>query len=293
MDFVVSWWNCHLRPPSRTAKKRDPQEGFDHVVKHLLIDRRADLLGLCEVDAEIIQHLKQLLIELNLVNYRVIDLYQINGKSIDDLCVIYNSSKLAYVGELAHPNCRDALSERWLKAGKLLEFRLETSPLFICVSHWQGRGNFSPRSELRNKLGDAIRQKIDQIRSADASAFIIACGDYNDEPFEASIEQYLGASRDASYVKKKPHYLFNPFWSCLAHGAKTSSVPPGTYLGEGENVPSGARTFDQIIFCSNFLRHWDFIGAGAEIVDDSLPAAHQWQDISDHIPILTELRRIQ
>lgn len=295
MNFKVSWWNCRLSPPSTQAKKNEPNEGFALTLRALLIDQQVDILGLCEVDASDVEYISALISGWGLNQYEVINLYKKDGNRIDDFCLIFNSGALTHTGLTSSANSRTEKGE-WLKAGIFVQFVFaEEYILYIGLSHWQGRNNYPDGSLLRNRLGDALRTTVNEfIGRHDDKVLVVLCGDYNDEPFDTSIEDCLCASRDISFVRKRPNFFFNPFWACLGVVSHDEPVmETGTCMYDGVSSTSRSRTFDQIIFSSGFVTDWAFQGVGAQIIND-LPVSQiglKWSDVSDHYPILSHLVR--
>lgn len=294
VTLSLAWWNCQLSPPSTKASKNNITPGFESTISHLLQTLAIDVLALGEVDDGNIEDIQRLLINLNLVRHRVINLYEQNGNSIDDFCVIYNTDKMQFMGELDHPNYSDETAKNWLKAGKLISFSLsDETPLYLVVCHWQSRNRYYPGSEQRNLLGRSVRTALTKLLDQDEDALIVVLGDFNNEPFEAPIESCLRASRDATYLLKRPRYLFNPFWTVLAPSCNDSDSAHGTYSGSNDSIPTRHCTFDQIMFSAAFVRNWRFEGNGAAILHyhTGLPHGVTQRDVSDHFPIISRLTR--
>lgn len=279
-----------MSPPKNGAKKFPITDGFTLAIAEL-VNRKVDILGLCEIGREDAVFLQALFQKEELAKYKVIDLYS-PGKSIDDFCLIYNSEKFSLASVFESANIRDPLTEKWLKAGVFAQFKLQDdSTLYVGLSHWQSRQTYADGSENRLKLGQALRKKITELSDADPNALFILCGDYNDEPYHPSIVTGLGASRDAEFVRRRPNYFFNPFWGCLR--SPCSSFPAGTYVHPTVIEASGGAVYDQIMFSSKFLESWKF--EEACMVIDDIPVSSfgiNWSEVSDHYPILSHLVRI-
>ncbi len=288
MELICAWWNCKLSPPKNGATKYPITESF-YCVINALLQRDVDILGLCEVDRDNIQHLQQALNQGNHRKYRVLDLYT-PGKSIDDFCLIFNSEKLSLSTEAIAANIKDSHTDQWLKAGVFVGLTPENSEeIFFGLSHWQSRGTYSDGSTERLRLGDALRTKAMAILDENPNSPIVLLGDYNDEPFDKSIVRGIGASRDFNYVKKSSKYFYNPFWSRLSPHPEG---PPGTFINP-KVIGSDGAIFDQILFSSHFVKEWEF-KEHATILSD-IPFFEpniQWKDISDHYPILSHVARI-
>lgn len=258
---------------------------FDGVVRSILENRGSDIFGLCEVDLADIAHIEGLLSKVAMSHYKVLSLYK-SGRSIDDLCVIYNSLKLTPVGAPVDANARDETYGTWLKAGVFVGFELiDFGVIYIGLSHWQSRGRMPARAAVRLKLGIALQATVSKIRKAIPDCPIILCGDYNDEPFDDSVVHGVGATRDVTVLKRKTKALFNPFWPLMG-SQDSSTVPPGTYLS-GDAV-SSMLMFDYIMLSSSVLKQW--VVVDRLVINDVPPV--EWKKISDHYPVSIQLRRI-
>jgi len=85
-----------------------------------------------------------------------------------------------------------------------------TETLHLFVNHWSSRREGKKKSEFkRMKAASILYHKIEAIRENDPWAKIIIMGDFNDEPYNKSIEQTLGASDGESKNKLfNLHYKF-------------------------------------------------------------------------------------
>ncbi|WP_276310310.1 endonuclease/exonuclease/phosphatase family protein [Pseudomonas laurylsulfativorans] len=289
VELICAWWNCRLSPPKNGATQYAITDGFNLAICELL-ERGVDILGLCEVARKHVSHLEVLLEDHNLERYKVLDLYA-GGKSIDDFCLIYNSDKFSAAIALDSANIRDALTNTWLKAGVFAQLQFMTGEkLFVGLSHWQSRQTFAEGSVNRLRLGQALRTKVTEFMDESPSSPIILLGDYNDEPYHDSIVSGIGASRDVEFVRKRPHYFYNPYWGCL--GPREGTFPQGSYIHTSAIEGSGGAIYDQILFSSHFLRDWRFECAGSVVGDISMLESEMvWSDVSDHYPVLSHLVR--
>ena len=291
MELICAWWNCRLSPPKNGATTYPATYGFSLAICELL-RRGTDILGLCEVARANLPFLENLLNTKEFEEYKILDLYT-SGKSIDDFCLVYNAKKITVVSAPESANVRDLLTEKWLKAGVFVRLKLVgTGDLYVALSHWQSRQTYAEGSASRFKLGQALRTKISEISDEFPGTPIILLGDYNDEPYHASIVSGLGASRDVDFVNKRPNYFYNPYWGCLS--ASDIAFPAGSYIHPSAIEASGGAVYDQIMFSSHFLRDWTFKCPGVIVGDISISDSKMdWSDVSDHYPVLSHLMRIE
>ncbi|MBK8977427.1 MAG: endonuclease/exonuclease/phosphatase family protein [Planctomycetes bacterium] len=105
----------------------------------------------------------------------------------------------------------------------VLEVRLEADgqPLFVLVNHWPSRGG-DRDGAFRRIAGARVREVVDAIVAQEATAGreadVLIVGDLNDDPWDASVVEALGAvrSRNATLNRTNVRSLFNPTWSLLA-----------------------------------------------------------------------------
>ncbi|WP_153011104.1 endonuclease/exonuclease/phosphatase family protein [Pseudomonas oryzihabitans] len=301
MQLNLAWWNCSLSPPSTRAKRSVTTIGHLSVIE-LMLAKGTDILCLCEVDDQVCQELADYLELLATKDqffkgFIVVPLYKKSGNSIDDFCLIYNSRKMNLVGNGSSLNSYEDVTQRFLKVGRKLELRLKGGKsLCLIMCHWQSRNTYAEGAAVRDAMARALRSSINEELDDDSNALVAICGDFNDEPFSAPIQDHLMASRDPEYVKKRSKALFNPFWSFLGVPdlVGRSRDPVGTCSAKGGGYVTNWKTFDQIILSSGFLGDgWHFEGKGAEIVF-SLTLNGEKVDIrelSDHYPIACSLKR--
>ncbi len=110
----------------------------------------------------------------------------------------------------------------------------------VIVNHWPSRrGGEAQSSWLREAAASLTKHIADSLLKVDPNMGIIVMGDLNDDPFNKSVSQTLGALHDENMVQ--PGGFFNPFWRLLDQGI-------GSYIYRG-----GWNLFDQIIVNYNLL----------------------------------------
>lgn len=108
----------------------------------------------------------------------------------------------------------------------------------VIVAHWPSRrgGKESNSRVTAAALGKHI---IDSLYKADPEAKVIYMGDLNDDPFDKSTSEVIGAKKEAKDVAKEG--MFNPFWNILASGVGSLAYNGSWNL------------FDQIMVSGNLL----------------------------------------
>jgi endonuclease/exonuclease/phosphatase family metal-dependent hydrolase len=126
------------------------------------------------------------------------------------------------------------------------------SILKVIGNHWPSRSSGQYESEpFRIMVAENCAWLVDKCYQKDAKANIIVMGDFNDEPFNRSIQEYLFAIRNRDRVQARKNstksrpYLYNLTWSLM------DGTTPGTYYF-GKN-PAGWNMLDQIMVSKGIL----------------------------------------
>jgi len=301
MDLKIAWWNCHLSAPSTQAKPGEITDEFVSIILAVL-DSGVDLFCLCEVNEKNCLELSNRIqlaasIEIKYSEFTVLSLYSRDGNKIDDYGVIYRHTKLSPTGVAVDLNTKAEVTDKHLKVGRKLGLKLaDTYDLWVILCHWQSLRTYSEDSHVRTEVATALRGYVQDLFDQDRDALVAICGDFNDEPFSRPIQMALKASRDISYVRSRNNALFNPFWRLIGVSdlVAGSHLPAGTCVTADPQHLTNWRTFDQIILSSGFLKNgWHFVGSGVEILAslNIQGSALTWADLSDHYPIMCNLKR--
>ncbi|PHN78365.1 hypothetical protein AO071_22895 [Pseudomonas syringae] len=137
-------------------------------------------------------------------------------------------------------------------------------------------------------FGIRLRDSIEEVSNeGELQPFIILLGDYNDDPFDASLSQQVMASRDVDLVRRKDYLLYNPFWKYLCKKTSDHQVS-GSYFYKAGKVTKW-HTFDQIIFSHAFVnaKEWLLAHDCEHIVEipmytDLVKSPGSW---FDHLPV--------
>ena len=258
------------------------------------------LLGLCEIENEdIVQRLANA-INIPGRNYQTVAHASPDARGIDTSFII-DTNELAAVGTdyqtvIKRSATRDIFWARLqvLSSGK--EF-------VAIANHWPSRSAGQYASEpFRMLTGEThayiTSGMLDQSAGGEKDLPIISMGDFNDEPFNRSMQEYLLGSRDPGRVRySKSGHMLNLMWPLM------KGHDPGTYLyGSTWNM------LDQFLVSYGMLRGPSPIKVDTETVEVfrpaimlgssgrprrfSRPSAKGGADlsgVSDHFPILVEL----
>lgn len=176
--------------------------------------------------------------------------------------------------------------------------------LNIVGNHWPARSGGQYESEpYRIMVAENCAWIVEQFYQKDPDSNIIVLGDFNDEPFNRSIQEYLFAIRNRARVqarknsKKARPYLYNLSWSLM------DQPTPGTFYYSKN--PAGWNMLDQIMVSKGVLTGKN----GLEVDEDSMEIfrpkriregsnpkpyrkkKNKWiVGFSDHFPVITKVK---
>lgn len=200
-----------------------------------------DVVGICEVEnKEVVEDLissealkgsNMNLVHFNSPDARGIDVALIYKKSSFKV----SNAKSYALKLLNNPNF--ASRDQLLVSGTLLDEKTH----FI-VNHWPSRRGGQEKSDtFRIEAAKLTRHIIDSLQLLNDNSRIIVMGDFNDDPHDKSITNYLKSSGNKENIAAS--YLFNPMDSLLKSGIGTLEYRDIWNL------------FDQIIISPEYLHH--------------------------------------
>ncbi|MFX1480894.1 MAG: endonuclease/exonuclease/phosphatase family protein, partial [Promethearchaeota archaeon] len=206
-----------------------------------------DILGVCEVENKPV--LEKLLSKIIIVGRKYeIAHHDCKDKRGIDVAFIYDSEKFEIKDKV-----KDIFSYEVLKrtaTRDLFQVNFKTkyknNDLIVIGNHWPSRNGgvymTEPYRILAAETLAYFHVRIKQIM--DKNTNIIILGDFNDEPFDRSLNEYALSSRSKQKVlrSKMTLRLFNLMWPLMEQGL-------GTYYFK--NFPY---TLDQILVSKNFLK---------------------------------------
>lgn len=249
----IAWWNSSLSPTYKLRDKASADKSLAAAaLTRVLTEAETDIIAFCEVSPGDVD---RLIASGSLSGYAHHRAMGVAGRSAFDMCVFYRPQVVAVLSAVAVISSKGA---RITRIGQHLTFAVSTSsrPLHLFLSHWPSRLNAQQYEPSRHLFGIRLRDAIDRVRENDLEAQIILLGDYNDEPFDASIAEHLMATRDKDLVRRKRHLLYNPFWRHMASFSVADDSPShydsGSYYHRAGDLTRW-RTFDQMMFSSPLI----------------------------------------
>lgn len=248
-NLRIGWWNTGL---CAKAGKNPPSPKHIEIAIEtckLLVDtENFDFLALGEVDQTQLKNIK------NAVNPR----QQTNEAAISqNIGILYNPGSMALKESII---IEERQAKTKLNNGVKFEMEIVGKDLSVSifVVHWPSRmvaENVTKRSYLASRLMDRINSE--EKDEDGPKPFIIALGDFNDEPFDQSVNNLLCSSRDrSSACRGSKRLLYNPFWRHLGEGEALTQQMAGIPRGAGSyfyKSNTSWHTFDQILVSGTFL----------------------------------------
>ncbi len=171
-----------------------------------------DILGLCEVENEQVLNDWASYERMEPHGYRFII-----GESPDrrgiNVALMYKPSRFNLIAyRFIYPDFSD--TDRPDMASRDILYAVGTLPsgdtLHLFINHWPSRFGGQQNTEpYRKAAARSLKAMTDSLYTVYPSPFIAIMGDFNDNPFDASVQQVLDACHPES---KRMCRLINPFW---------------------------------------------------------------------------------
>lgn len=290
-SLKIAWWNTRLSPPVPNPSQLN-QTDKDLALKTILsLVDEFDVVVLGEVSSDDLRWLENYLHSdiwhmADLTKGQTKNRFNIGAISRIERCSILSTELLT--AKIGGDNFKIAAHIKFLHKDTLI--------VDLLAVHWSSRLTRGADSHDRTHFGSSLRNSIDAI-AREGAGFVIALGDFNDEPFDLSMTKYLRATRDVRFVIKNPSLLYNPFWkrlSCrLGYDPDGGpSEPTGTYFHKGDDL-NNWHVFDQILLPRAFLGgtawHLEENETGVMRPEDLVLALESNISKLDHLPIYCTL----
>jgi len=181
-----------------------------------------DIFGLCEVENEyVVELLSDAISSAVGRTYKVLHKDTKDKRGVD-IAFIYDSNKYQVDGELFSLEIMKRNATRDVVQAT---FKTEAgNELTLLGNHWPARlGGMLESEPYRIIVGETISYWIERIcdRKGDMHP-IVLMGDFNDQPYDRSIVDYLLSSNNKKKViGAKNHYLYNLMYEFLSKGIGT------------------------------------------------------------------------
>ncbi len=223
------------------------------VIRRMNSGRGPDLLGVCEVEN---QYVLELLVQAlaSLGRTYAVAHHDMSDQRGIDVAFIFDENLFTKEEQFSHFVMRRTATRDLFQ----VNFRTAKGRLLVIVgNHWPSRSGSDPRSAgYRAIAGETLayfHQRILEVKGKETP--VLAMGDFNDEPFDASLVGYGLALRDRTKVlnARSPEFL-NLMWPLLGQGMGTY------YYNNSPNV------LDQFLADKNLLKK----GASITVLADTV-----------------------
>lgn len=282
-SLSLAWWNTSLSPRGKARENNTENQMIaGEAILLMLLEKKIDFLAIGEVSPSDIEYFNVLLSD---TIYEVTSCFDKVGRGQFSQAYIYNANNVRILEQKVLEFSKIGRNYR---VGHSLIIKTKCNSFInIIVSHWPSKLQ-SGNDTIRNQLANTIRSNIDNL-SEDK---VILMGDFNAEPFEEPLSEYLLASRDKLKVRKKKELFYNPFWSKL--GMSQCEGFCGSYFYKS-GVSSNWHLFDQIIVSSIFLNDqgWSLLSEESLIGTEVILALVKNTNLHfDHLPVFTQLEKV-
>lgn len=190
------------------------------IISRMNSGRGPDILGVCEVENAYVMQLLVQNLSLLRRNYTIVHHDTSDGRGID-VGFIYDADILTAEAQFSHFVMRRTATRDLLQ----VNFRTQNNRLFVLIgNHWPSRsGGALESAGYRAIAGETLayfHQRILEVHGAETP--VLAMGDFNDEPFDRSLEDYALSMRSQTKVAnaKVPRFL-NLMWPLMGQGLGT------------------------------------------------------------------------
>jgi endonuclease/exonuclease/phosphatase family metal-dependent hydrolase len=216
------------------------------IIQQMNLNRGPDLLGVCEVENKFVVELLIQSLALLGRNYQVIHSESPDQRGID-VAFLYDEN-LFTVPLPLEDNVFSHFVLRRTATRDILQVTFQTvahqRQLIVLGNHWPSRSGGQAESEAyREMAGETLayfHQRVLEVKGDTIP--VLAMGDFNDEPFNASLVNYALSQRVPSIVLKGQNpYFLNLMWALMGKGL-------GTFYFDGPNL------LDQFLINKNWLK---------------------------------------
>ncbi|WP_340642593.1 endonuclease/exonuclease/phosphatase family protein [Photobacterium damselae] len=296
-NLRFGWWNVALSPAAAQATSKANHANYTTLCTHIetmMKEQSCDFLALCEVSSDDVKHLS---VSLELEGITLLDLTEKVGRTRFDMAVIYNNNKI----NVRHKHSLSKfMTGNTVKAGQLVEVEnLDDSKIIhVYLCHWASRLS-GEGEDKRIAAADIVYNSASSLMECDAD--VIVMGDFNDNPFDISLNRHLKANRCHDAVKKYPkEFFYNPFWRSVVSDYKYSHATTNeTYRSGSHKFKQFSGTiwhsYDQIMVSGSFLsnNYWHLNEHRTQVVTIEAILSHfdDRNHFIDHLPIICEITR--
>lgn len=255
------------------------------------------IVGLCEVENRFVLNKLVYQTPLKTFDYKIIHEESPDWRGID-VALIYRSSGFTPIEYktigIRFPFDTASRTRDILYVKGVLS---ETDTVNIFVNHWPSRyGGYLVTKPKREFVASILRKQIDSLFLADSDPNIIIMGDFNDEPWDESLEVVLNAKMDTTGLQRNELYnlmsVFQKDWD----GGTSKYIEDWSIIDQfivSANLVNGNQRLQVLdgraqIYNPEFLLEDDFKHLGKKPYRTYVGFSYN-NGYSDHLPIYIDL----
>lgn len=274
---------------------------LSRIIRSMNNNKGPDFLGVCEVEHQSVLD-TMLHNYFSDKNYKIAYLESLDGRGIDN-GIIYNQDKLSLLKINSYKvDLSDGYNTRLILEGVFLTQKNDT--IYFFVNHWPSRRGGEEKSEPnRIQAAKTLRSAVGSILAKNLYSNIIIVGDFNDEPTNIAITEYLKAQPficdsivESDLTEDKSSDLFNLAYQSWSNGS-------GSFFYRDD-----FNMLDQIIVSKNLLvgNHINYICNSFEVYKPEIMVTHTGKfkgapfptyggarylgGYSDHFPVIAKFK---
>ena len=322
MDYFFGWWNLEnlfdvensgARPAWLQTRLKAELKGWNAAVLQKKIAQLADIfqqmndnlgadiLGVCEVENRAV--LEKLVAQIDIPGrrYAVVHADTRDARGID-VAFIYDVN-LFYKPQKRHVFHHVVLKRNATRDILQVNFKTKSdlkTEFVVIGNHWPSKLGGDMQSEpYRIIAAETLSYWLERIpEKYNREVPVIVMGDFNDEPFNRSIQDYLLGLKDSRKVRsrrsRKP-YLFNLMWQLQKDGI-------GTHYYDGWGMLDQILVNRAVLVADGGMRLIPGscgIFKNAQLIKSGKPrrfgrpsATHDQDGFSDHLPVYFKCREV-
>lgn len=207
-----------------TERYFEKQENLAKVIDKLGTDLNPDgvaVLGLAEVENKTVLEDLAAQERIRDRNYQVVHERSPDRRGMD-VAFFYNPTYFEYYSHKAYPTHIEDRPDFVTRDQLLLTGYLLGERMHFIVAHWPSRVGGEARSRpLRIGKAEIARHIIDSIQEAEPGARVFMMGDFNDNPTDISIREYLRSRGSREDLREEE--LYNPYERFYKRGIGTNA----------------------------------------------------------------------
>lgn len=224
------------------------------------------------------------------IGYKIVHFESPDHRGID-VAALYNPRVFRFTSATVYPFRKPDQPDYKTRDQLLVSGMLAGEPFHMIVNHWPSRYGGDASSPLREYAASITKHIADSIHADNPKAKVLIVGDLNDDPYNKSCSEVLGAKRKAKGVK--PYEYYNATWALYDKGIGSlcyqnkwnlfdQQIISGNLLGQDKNT---LKFWKSEVFIRDYLIQQEGKYKGYPL--RTFSGVTFQNGFSDHLPTLT------